>query len=122
MTNVTGTTDGDNCTLFFTVDAVVIDVNRTTVGFAVNDTIQFEAYTRDRSIEECQLFLGPAAPSLLEDGWCGLVYLNPPDEGSEVMNPAAYGQSFEEYTAQQCQAVAATGTSEPNDSMATNEQ
>jgi len=119
VTNVTATTSGDNCTLFFTVDAVILDVNRSTVGYEVDDAIQFEAYTRDRSASECELFLGPGAPPLLENGWCGLVYLNPPDEGSESLQPAAYGQSFEEYTVEQCEAVAASGTSEPNNPSST---
>lgn len=115
VTNVTGATDGDNCTLFFTVDAVVLDVNRSLLGYSVGDTVEIEAYTRDRSAEECELFLGPSPPELLENGWCGLVYLNSPDDGSEVLEPAAYGQSFEEYTTDQCEAAAAIGASKPKD-------
>lgn len=111
VNNVTaGATDGDNCTLIFTVDAMVLNVNRS-VGYSVGDTVEFEAFARDRSTEECELVLGPSPPELLEDGWCGLVYLKPPDDGSELLEPAAYGQSFEEYTAEQCEAAAAMGTS-----------
>lgn len=111
VTNVTGTTEGDNCTLFFQVDAVVLDAQRTTVGYSYNDTIKFEAFTRDRSIEECELFLGPPAPDLLVYGWCGLVYLKPPEEGSDLFQPAAYGKSFENYTAEECEEAAVLGAS-----------
>lgn len=113
--NVTGTTEGDSCTLYFIVDAIVLDVNRSSLRLSVNETIQFEAYVFDRSTAECEVILGPGAPPLLEDGWCGLVYLNPSEEeGSDVLEPAAYGQSFEEYSAEQCQAIAESGTSEEN--------
>lgn len=117
--NVTGAAEGDNCTLFFTVTAEILDVNRSMVGYAAGDEIQVAAYTRDRTTAECELYLGPGSPPLLPEGWCGLVYLNPPNEGSEALEPAAYGQSFEEYTVEQCEAVAASGTSEENNPLPT---
>lgn len=114
VTNVTaGATEGDNCTLYFAVDAVVLNAERSTVGYSYNDNIKFEAFTRDRSIAECELFIGPGAPDLLEDGWCGLVYLNPPEEGADLLQPAAFGQSFENYTAEECEAAAQDGASQP---------
>ena len=103
---VTATTDGDNCTLYFTVDAVILNVNRTNIGYAPYDDVKFEAYARDRSIEECELFVGPSPPKLLEDGWCGLVYLNAPLGCPETLTPAAYGKSFQEYTTEQCDEAA----------------
>lgn len=111
--NVTAEEGADNCTLFFAVDAVVLNAERTTVGYSYDDTVKFEAFTRDRSIAECELYIGPAAPNLLEDGWCGLVYLNPPEEGSDLLQPAAFGQSFENYTAEECQEAALVGATKP---------
>lgn len=113
VTNVTGAQDGDNCTLYFNVDAVVLNAERSTVGYSYDDNIKFEAFTRDRSITECEVYIGPGAPDLLEDGWCGLVYLNPPVEGSVLLLPAAHGQSFEIYTAEECEEAALVGASKP---------
>ena len=117
--SVTATTDGDNFTLYFAVDAVVLNVNRTNIGYAPDgDGVKFEAYARDRSIEESELFVGPSpSPKRLEDGCCEPVYLNPPLDSPDTLTPAVYEQSFQEYTRRNSVSEPATSASLVSDPM-----
>ena len=83
---------GDPCVTLFYVSGRVLDVNVTSTYAKHGDRVTFGSYSVDTESVNCLGYAGPLPPPKLEPGWCGLVYLNPSDEG--VLYPAAYGYSF----------------------------
>ena len=83
----------------FICTAKVTGIERSIGELSVGDEIKFETWTL--KADQRDLFAGPAPPPEIPVGWRGKVYLNPPEQNSDVgengsaLELAAYGRSFE---------------------------
>ena len=83
----------------FICTAKVTGIERSSGEVAIGEEIKFETWTLKPNQREN--FVGPAIPPEIPVGWRGKVYLNPPEQNSDVGENgtahelAAYGLSFE---------------------------
>ena len=83
----------------FICTAKVTGIERSIGELSVGDEIKFETWTL--KADQRDLFAGPAPPPEIPVSWRGKVYLNPPEQNSDVgehgsaLELAAYGRSFE---------------------------
>ena len=83
----------------FICTAKVTGIERSSGEVAIGDEIKFETWTLKP--DQRENFVGPAIPPVIPVGWRGKVYLNPPEQNSDVgengsaLQLAAYGRSFE---------------------------
>ena len=83
----------------FICTAKVTGIERSIGELSIGDEIRFETWTLKP--DQRDHFAGPAPPPEIPVGWRGKVYLNPPQQNSDVdengsaLELAAYGRSFE---------------------------
>lgn len=78
--------------VFYT--AKVLEVTRSTSGVEKGQTLRIASYHVTEKARR-EGFVGAKIPPLLRVGWEGKVYLNK-NQGKQVYDIAAYGESFEE--------------------------
>jgi hypothetical protein len=106
----------NSCLIDFTINATVIDINKTTAGFMEGDFVLFDSSVLGDEKEECQGFVGPQLAPSFEPGWCGLAHLNL-TEITGILRPTAYGRSFVQVDSEECQQTTSSLASTDDESV-----